>query len=82
MVLLEPRNGPARLVVVVALLFGQYFVECGVDQLERRADAHGGAVRLQDRVVARVDRHARANRGLGEVYRRDVGALERPQRIR
>ena len=74
--LLEPGQRPAGIRVVLAFLLGQVGVERLVDERERGAHVHGGAVGFQHVAVAGVDRHAGADAGLGQVHRRDVAALQ------
>ena len=78
--LLEPGQRPAGVRVVLPFLLGQVRVERLVDERERGAHGHRGAVRFQHAAVAGVDRHAGADAGLRQVHRRDVAALEVTQR--
>src|SRR5205823_44299 len=75
-ILFEPRDSPACIGVVLALLLGQHLVKRLIDELERSAYAHRGAIRFKHLAVAREDGHTRANGGLCEVNRSDVAALE------
>ena len=73
--LLEPGERPAAVGVEVALLFGQRLVEGLIDERQCVAHRECCAFGTKHLGVASVDRHARTNRRLRQVYGRDVAAL-------
>src|SRR5690606_21236485 len=79
--LLEPGDGPARVVVELALLLGECLIQRLVDQFEGSAHAHRLAVGLEDFRVAGEDGHTWTYRCLCKVDRRDVFLLEDSKRI-
>jgi hypothetical protein len=66
----------------VALLLVEGLAEDLVDEPQGGADGERAAVGLEDAGMARVDRHAGTDRGLGEVDRGDVAVLEYLERPR
>ncbi|MDK3258352.1 hypothetical protein [Blastococcus capsensis] len=77
----EPPEREPGIRVEVALLLVEHLVEQVVDLLQRLADGHGLAVVAQHGGVASEHGHARSDRRLRQVDRRDGPLLQLPERL-
>jgi len=74
--ILEPRHGPAGLLVEIADEFVKHLAGHLTDETQRRPDAHCAPRRLDHSGEAREHRHSRTNRRRSEINRRDIAFLD------
>ena len=69
-------HAETALLVKLAVLLVEVQIQLLIDDLQRRADAHGRAVRLKNLGIAGIGPHAGADGRLRQVHRGNVAGLE------